>query len=58
MGAGGCWFVSVNNYHYGRVCWQQNEWRPHFNPDTELTTVDIAQIVDLLYERMPEGPLF
>jgi hypothetical protein len=53
MGAGGSWFVSIDNYHYGQVVWQQGKWVAHVHE--ELETMDIALIEEMITEVMPEG---
>jgi hypothetical protein len=53
MGAGGSWFVSIDNYHYGQLLWRQGKWVAHMHE--ELETMDIAFIEEMITEVMPEG---
>jgi hypothetical protein len=53
-GAGGSWYVSIDNYHYGQVIWQQDKWIAHLHEELELA--DIAIIEEMITEVMPNGP--
>lgn len=54
MGAGGSWYVSVDNYHYGQVIWQLGKWTAHVHESLE--SADVAIIEEMITEVMPKGP--
>jgi hypothetical protein len=54
-GAGGAFFVTLNNFHHGTIHKSQGEWKPFLHPSTELTGDDVWILIEEYIKPMMEG---